>query len=711
VKRGLWVSASGQPPCAVRFESYTDIDDTGAEHEVSIISGDLTVGGKTHWFLSHRRARTRDPVRFVATTGAPDRIEADVRFGPRNFVSGSWGTLAMDFTATNRATVRLEGPAGLDRTVKLVWKQKEFRDVIVELDKLAGTDFPRAITWNEIKRDLSRVLRAAGFKPTIIRSNRAVADNPDGWTTGELHNALTTYRRGERAPWYVHVFITSRFQEEDPVDDEETLGIMFDTDHGEGDLNAIPREGCAVFIDAHRAVYGGEGEATVEREILMTLIHEIGHTFNLLHSFESDKGRPDSPSIMNYPEEYDYGEAQYYEDFTFSFDRDELIHLHHHSAVVTEPGRADGEEFGRDIFREAPRRLRRSADEEVRRRSARTFETALREVRAKVREELELRVTLPKTRVLRSEPLVATVSIVNVGTEPVSFRTALDWAAGDVRLQVARQGTNDYETLHPPMRRCMRRGLRTLAPGEHVETAIPLMLTREGDPLGSTGVFEIRAMLQVRRGDKWVDLVSKAAQLVVAKPSNERELELARLYRTKDLKAYLLMPGAALRPAGREAANRLHEVALEQHSGRLATLALAREATSRFAVPERIPEAFRDPSYVRRAVATVAAAANNEATGVSGLERMARQTSMLIARRAGRLEALAAASPPRLETATMGRASAARTAHAASPRANGAMPSRANGAKKRRAKRRAPTVELEDRAKRKRRPKRTKAVR
>ncbi|HVE80353.1 MAG TPA: hypothetical protein VNA89_15920, partial [Gemmatimonadaceae bacterium] len=653
VKSGLWLSATPSgPACALRLETYKERDDQDQEREVAIVSGELQKGEKVHWFLSHQRAASREPVRF---DGTRSHLDADVRFGPRNFITGQWGTLSVDFTAAERATLRLTGPAGVNETIPLRWKQKEFRDLVIELDKLATATFPQRITWRDIQRDLGRVFRAAGFKPRIIRSNRSLADDPGGWTAGELHDALTTYRRGERAPWYVHVFLTSKFEEEEAEDDAETLGIMFDTDIVEGNVNGIAREGCAVFVDAHRLVYAPED---VDREILMTLVHEIGHSLNLLHSFESEKGRPDSPSIMNYPEAYDYGEDQYYQDFDFTFDRSELTHLHHHSAVVTEPGRADGEEFGRDIFREAPRRLPVSVRNEgaVRRgRFASDFTEALKAVEREVQQDLRVALTLPKTRVLPSEPLVATLAVTNGGADAFTLRSSLDWAAGDLHLEMRRGREGPYTTLHPPVRRCTHPKPTTLAPGETVAVQVPLILTREGDPLAAPGVYEIRAALQLRRERKWVRLVSRPAALVVARPSTPDERRLGRLYRTRHLKAYLLLPGADLDPKAREAAARLHEIAPEQHAGRIATLALAREATSRSAAKRPIPEAFRDPAYVRQAVAAVAAGPSGtpemlgarEGSGEAGLSRMARGVERLLDRRADRLEALARTTPAR----------------------------------------------------------------
>src|SRR5690606_27938231 len=73
------------------------------------------------------------------------------------------------------------------------------------------------------------------------------------------------------------------------------LGIMFDYTG-----NAPHRQGCAVFQDSLRNYFSG---SDYNRNLLYTYVHELGHAFNLLHSW--DKSRPDSLSWMNYPWSYD----------------------------------------------------------------------------------------------------------------------------------------------------------------------------------------------------------------------------------------------------------------------------------------------------------------------------------------------------------------------------------------------------------------------
>ena len=98
---------------------------------------------------------------------------------------------------------------------------------------------------------------------------------------------------------------------------------------------------------------------------MFTLVHEIGHALNLLHSF--DKGRPSALSWMNYPHLFPLGTeagpghngtSEFWAAFEQTFDELELRHLRH---ATPREIRSGGFEFGvyeegaSTIYPEAPR--------------------------------------------------------------------------------------------------------------------------------------------------------------------------------------------------------------------------------------------------------------------------------------------------------------------------------------------------------------------
>src|SRR5690606_24986403 len=96
------------------------------------------------------------------------------------------------------------------------------------------------------------------------------------------------------------------------------------------DLQGAQRQGCAVF---HASLAGSS--ATRLRDQLYTCVHELGHCFNLYHSFHKQYMNPpqpnrlDSLSWMNYPWKFPGGAAAYWSSFPFQFDDQELVHMRH----------------------------------------------------------------------------------------------------------------------------------------------------------------------------------------------------------------------------------------------------------------------------------------------------------------------------------------------------------------------------------------------
>jgi hypothetical protein len=100
---------------------------------------------------------------------------------------------------------------------------------------------------------------------------------------------------------------------------------------------ALPRQGCAVFVDEIRRFTDDEG---LDRLVTHTMAHEVGHALNLVHRFERPVGRSASPSPMNYFWRYRGGnrEQEYWEQFVHRFDPDEVQFLRHAPRASVMPG-------------------------------------------------------------------------------------------------------------------------------------------------------------------------------------------------------------------------------------------------------------------------------------------------------------------------------------------------------------------------------------
>jgi hypothetical protein len=209
-----------------------------------------------------------------------------------------------------------------------------FRTVQLETDCTSDITPPVFSTYNTgalpsggPTRNLSVVSAYAEagieIRPTtgtnVINMDEAGGDKR--WSDSELHNSMvrhfTLFRNVPQ--WAVWLAVA-----QDHEFGPGLLGIMFDQ-------LGPQRQGCAVF---HRSLGGTTPQQL--REQLQTYVHELGHCFNLLHSWQKsfanppDVNRPNSLSWMNYPWRYPLGgEAAFWAAFPFQFDDGEVIHLRH----------------------------------------------------------------------------------------------------------------------------------------------------------------------------------------------------------------------------------------------------------------------------------------------------------------------------------------------------------------------------------------------
>jgi hypothetical protein len=208
-----------------------------------------------------------------------------------------------------------------------------FRSLMVETDRVSDVTTPVFSNYNTASlpsggpgRTLSVVsaYAEAGIQmvPTagtdVIDIREAGTDVQ--WSDAELHASMVRhFSLWREAPqWAVWQVVCQHHELGDGL-----LGIMFDQ-------QGLQRQGCAVF-------HAGLGGTTPDRlrEQLYCYVHELGHCFNLLHSWQKSfanppgVNRPSAKSYMNYPWRYPGGAAAFWAAFGFAFDDPELTHLRH----------------------------------------------------------------------------------------------------------------------------------------------------------------------------------------------------------------------------------------------------------------------------------------------------------------------------------------------------------------------------------------------
>lgn len=201
------------------------------------------------------------------------------------------------------------------------------------LHSLRPFDLPRRVLTIE------EVYREAGVCVSI-NSQRDIIDdtatNLHALHDAELHEIMTTYYneyQGNWPNWNMWCLLCGSYEDlEEPQDGKYVLGVMFDAYVQDNRIEE--RQGFAIFRNHHAfnhlvAGITNTSQAESMRDFLYTYIHEAGHAFNFLHSW--DKNRQVSESFMNYPDVVDeiFNEGYFWKNFYWRFDDEELIHLRH----------------------------------------------------------------------------------------------------------------------------------------------------------------------------------------------------------------------------------------------------------------------------------------------------------------------------------------------------------------------------------------------
>ncbi|MGW7079828.1 reprolysin-like metallopeptidase [Streptomyces sp. NPDC054866] len=212
-----------------------------------------------------------------------------------------------------------------------------FRTVDYEVDTVAGE--AELVSYDTSKAAVppgyaNRVLTVpasfaeAGVELRTVGTRNVIATTEAGsdlmWSNAELHAAMVAHFSGYREvpQWKLWTLVATE-------NERGSAGVMFDS-------TGLQRQGMVVFTKANVAGTNDE---------LHTYVHEIGHAFNLMHSFAKGTAVPPAPagprngygdlSWMNYPQYYQGGSeatsgfAAFFKAFPFSFTDDELRHLRH----------------------------------------------------------------------------------------------------------------------------------------------------------------------------------------------------------------------------------------------------------------------------------------------------------------------------------------------------------------------------------------------
>lgn len=375
------------------------------------------------------------------------------------------------------------------------------------------------------------------------------------WSNNEMHDAMQIYwsHFAARAQWAFWTFFAGQHEMGTSLG-----GIMFD------DIGPQQRQGTSLFLNSFIAVPPAgdlNPPAWVRRMIFWTACHEMGHTFNLAHSWQKSlvfgghgpwvplANEPEARSFMNYPYIVTGGQTAFFSNFEFRFSDGELLFMRHAPERFVEQG--DALWFDHHGFEEANT----------------SPEPALK---------LELRVNREKPDFEFMEPAMLELKLTNISSEPQIIPENILSMQDCMTVIVKRKGQPARQFL-PYARYCFQRKNKVLAPGEKAYESLFASAGREGWSIAEPGYYQVQVALHL--GNE--DLVSNPLTLRVAPPRGYDEESLAQDFFSDDVGRILTFDGSRHLNKGndvlREITNRLSDRKVAIHAGVPLGKAMAQE--------------------------------------------------------------------------------------------------------------------------------------
>lgn len=373
---------------------------------------------------------------------------------------------------------------------------------------------------------LATAYQRAGFDVAISPNTSVIPIADAGangtWSDSEMHNAMVAYwsRFADRPQWALWVLFAARH------DTGRSLGgVMFD------DIGPNHRQGTAIFTDSFiQDAPAGDTEAAAwrQRMAFWTAVHEMGHAFNLAHSWQKSLGvaqgapgdpwiplpdEPEARSFMNYPFRVSGGEEAFFSDFRFRFTDDELRFMRHAPRRFVQMGNSD---WFVNHGLEAPAPEARPAP---------------------------LALTIRPNRDVNTyrflEPVTMELKLTNRSSRAVTVDPELLTAGGRLSVFIQREGglTRQWSPL---ITRCLETRTELLKPGESLYGAHLLSVSPQGWLIHEPGFYKVQATIDTGEGLA----ISNVLRLWVSPSSASEENGLAADYFTEDVGRVLAFGGA-----------------------------------------------------------------------------------------------------------------------------------------------------------------------
>ncbi|KYG33431.1 zinc metalloprotease [Priestia endophytica] len=228
------------------------------------------------------------------------------------------------------------------------FKPQYLRTVIVEMAAEENVDYVTSFNTHEhpnrpgelknFNLTIPEVFRWASIEVLMVEGNKKIPLSLAGsdlmWDNNELHQAMLQHCmfKKDKFPIGWTIWLLNASNNINP----DTSGIMFDEIENH-------RQGAAVFNNSRYFVpppHDPNPDAWVKRAKFWTTIHEIGHCFNLTHSFQKEIGTPWDSSLKNDTNAYSFMnyshnarnltvQQNFFSNFYYTFTREEKLFMCH----------------------------------------------------------------------------------------------------------------------------------------------------------------------------------------------------------------------------------------------------------------------------------------------------------------------------------------------------------------------------------------------
>lgn len=456
--------------------------------------------------------------------------------------------------SNRRATVTFSGGGVASRVRLFRFSSRYFHPVNFEFDFVEGEAPTLAINTGAHPNrpaglpvedlTIQKVYQRSGFDVSVSPGDKvgiAGAGVDAVWSDNEMHDAMQIFwsRFANMSQWSMWVFFASLHEQGTSLG-----GVMFDS------IGPNHRQGTAIFNDsfiANAPAGDPNAAAWVQRMIFWTAVHEMGHSFNLAHSWQKQHppawgtswiplaNEPEARSFMNYPFRVAGGQAAFFSNFEFRFSDSELLFMRHAPERFVQMGNANWfDNHG--------------------------FQGAL--VLPQPTYSLELRVNRERPIFEYLEPVTLELKLTNTSSELQLVDEKLLSTSAALTVVIKKQNQPAQQFV-PFAHYCYLPKKKVLRPGESIYDSLFVSAGINGWDIAEPGNYAIQATIQVN-GE---DIISQPLNLRVAPPRSFEEELLAQDFFTEDVGRVVAFDGSRYLESG---TNTLREVVSKLHDRRVA---------------------------------------------------------------------------------------------------------------------------------------------